>query len=245
MRSISMYDSNSISTLFSSLNTGRGNRNSGMLNMNIDLSTYSMIKSGSYNKLMRSYYETEDPKKLNPLSTSTAKDSTKTLSNIQGAAEDVKKSAEALYKSKDKLFEADSEGKYRTDDIYKAVDKFVSDYNDLIKAAGKSETKSIAGDGAGLVNYVKNNVKTLSKLGISFSSSDYTLSIDEKAFKKADMTTAKSMFSGAGSFAYSVAVKASMIKSHADLELSKSNTYNHSGNFTYNYSTGELFNSNI
>ena len=125
------------------------------------------------------------------------------------------------------------------------MDKFVSDYNDLIKAAGKSETKSIAGDGAGLVNYVKNNVKTLSKLGISFSSSDYTLSIDEKAFKKADMTTAKSMFSGAGSFAYSVAVKASMIKSHADLELSKSNTYNHSGNFTYNYSTGELFNSNI
>ena len=46
MRSISMYDSNSISTLFSSLNTGRGNRNSGVLNMNIDLSTYSMIKSG-------------------------------------------------------------------------------------------------------------------------------------------------------------------------------------------------------
>ena len=73
-------------------------------------------------------------------------------------------------------------------------------------------------------------------------SEDYTLSIDKDAFMKADSSVVSTLFQGTGSFAYATAVKASMINSYANIESSKSNTYNSQGNYTYNYNTGELYN---
>lgn len=253
---ISAFDSNSISTLFSSLSTSRSS-SSNTFNFGIDLSTYSMIKSGSYFKLMKAYYSTDGASGssvLSPASTSTAKDSTKTLASIENAAEDLTESAEALYKTGTKsLFNKTTttgeDGKttsgYDTDAIYNAVSAFVSDYNSLVSAAGKSETTNIANAAAAMVNTTKINSSLLSSVGISFDSKDYTLSIDEEKFKSADMSVVKSLFNGTGSYGYSVAVKASMIDSYAQMESSKSNTYNYSGNFTYNYSTGELYNTTV
>ena len=53
MKINSSWDSNSISTLFSSLNGG--NKKSSAINMGVDISTLSLIKSGSYHKLLKSY----------------------------------------------------------------------------------------------------------------------------------------------------------------------------------------------
>lgn len=246
MASISAYDSNSISTLFSSLN--RNNKTNSMFggstpNLGVDLSTYSMIKKGSYYQMMKAYYseDSNGDSIAKNISTSTSKDDSKTLVGIEGAAEDLTKSAEALYKSNSDAFKK-KDGEYDKDAIYKAVDSFVDDYNALVKATGKSNTSSIANAAAAMVNYASNNANSLSKIGISYNAKDYTLSIDEDKFKNADMSTVKSMFSGNGSFAYSVAVKASMIDSYASIESSKSNTYGNSGNYTYNYKTGELYN---
>lgn len=239
MRPISPWDSNSISTLFSSFNNG--GKKAGPLNMGVDLSTLGLIKSGSYHKMLKSYYSDED--KSNLKSTATSGDSTKTIAAVDSSASDMVKSAEKLYKGSDKLWAKDDKGEYDKEAIYKAVSSFVDDYNSLVKSVGKSNTSSIANAGAGLVNNTKVNANMLSKVGIKMDSSNYTLSIDEDTFKKSDMNDVKSIFSGNGSFAYSVGVKASMIDSYAQVEKSKSNTYNNAGNFTYNYNSGEIYNS--
>ena len=251
MANIQAFDSNSISTLFSGLGT-RNTSSTGNMNLGVDLSTYSLIKSGSYFKLMQAYYSTDEGKSSSIVSsTSTSKDSVKTLASIENASEDLGESAEKLYKTGSKsVFNKKSvtgeDGKttqeYDKDAIYKAVDSFVSDYNSLVKAASKSETSRIANAAAAMVNATSKNSSLLKEIGISINSEDYTLSVDEKAFKEADMNTVKSVFNGNGSYGYSVAVKASMINSYAEMESAKSNTYTNTGNFTYNYSTGELYN---
>ena len=57
MRGISMYDSSSVSTLFSSLGSSKST-GSGMFGIN--LSEYASIRSGSYGKLMRSEEHTSE-----------------------------------------------------------------------------------------------------------------------------------------------------------------------------------------
>ena len=95
MRGISSYDSSSISMLFSSLGSSSKSINSGILGIN--LSDYASIRSGSYSKLMKSYYKLDSndtktsAKDKTNTSTSTSKDSAKTLANIESVAEELKR----------------------------------------------------------------------------------------------------------------------------------------------------------
>ena len=74
----------------------------------------------------------------------------------------------------------------------------------------------------------KGNESLLNSVGISIDSKTNKLSIDETAFKKADMSVAKSLFNGAGSYGYQVSAKASMINYYAQNEALKANTYSNS-----------------
>ena len=86
------------SYLFQGLSTGSG---SGMGNLNF-LSDYAAIKNGSYGRLMKAYYaETGSSAKaaksvLGKQSISTSSDDTKTIANIEKAAEGVKEAADDL-----------------------------------------------------------------------------------------------------------------------------------------------------
>ena len=233
MATISGYDSSSIGVLFSSLNSGRTNTStmfgtSDLLGINY--SDYATIRNGSYTKLMKAYYKkaASDDSSSSSVSaaTSTSKDSSKTLANIESAADDLKKASEALRTNGDKsLFTkkqtTDKDGKvsyeYDTDKIYKAVSDFVDSYNKMLKEGGDSNTNNI--------------LRT-----------DNKLSIDETSFKKADMNTVKSLFHTTGGFGYQTSVQAGMIESYAKSEAEKANTYNKSGMYTYNYTTGEIYN---
>lgn len=252
---VSGFDSNSIGILFSGFNQSKSTTSVGM---GIDLSTYGLIRSGSYGKLLKAYYATGTDAtgvgKAAETTTSTSKDSAKVIAAVESTADDLAASAKALYTTGSKsLFEkksvTDSEGKtteqYDMDAIYKAVNSFVEDFNSAVSAAGKSNATSIANAGASMVNNAKYNSKLLGEVGIKIDSTTQQMSIDEDTFKKADMTKVKSLFSGNGSFAYSTAVKASMLKSNAQMESAKSNTYGKSGNYTYNYSTGELYRTDV
>lgn len=243
------WDSNSISTLFSSLNrsSSSGASFGNAMIGSIDYTTYSSIRTGSYRKLLKSYYETDEGKAsksqwVDNKSTSTAKDSAKTLASIQDSATGLTDSAADLYKSSSKVFTKDASGNYDTDAILKSVKEFVSDYNSLLSSADDSNTDRITRATDSMVNNTKLNSTLLSKVGISINSKDNTLSVDEDTFKKANMDTVKSLFNGNGSFAYNTALKASMIGSYAKMEASKSNTYNNYGSYTYNYQTGQLYN---
>ena len=256
MATISGYDSSSIGVLFSSLNSG-STKTSAMFGtsdlLGISYSDYATIQNGSYTKLMKAYYTKEASGDSSSSSvsatTSTSKDSSKTLANIESAAEDLKKASETLRTNGDKsLFTkkqtTDKDGnvsyEYDTDKIYKAVSDFVDSYNKMLKEGGDSNTNNILRSTKSMVNLTKANSNMLSKVGTI--GPDNKLSIDETAFKKADMNTVKSLFHTTGGFGYQTSVQAGMIESYAKSEAEKANTYNKSGMYTYNYATGEIYN---
>lgn len=263
MAGISGWDSSSLGMLFSSVGTRNQNNANSLFssaagNFGIDLNTYSSIRSGSYYKLVKSYYSMDEDGNLPSAGktfagTSTSKDSSKTLANVENAAEALKDTASELYRTGGEVFKkktiTDEEGNTRTDydkdAIYKKVSQFVKDYNSLVSASGKASASSIASTAASMVNYTSANASSLEKLGISIDSENYTLSIDAEKFKSADMEKVKSLFQGTGSYAYGVASKASMIDYYAQNEAAKSNTYTSSGNYTYNYKTGEIYNTQL
>ena len=224
------FDSNSIGNLFSSLNTNTTGSSNTYGGLGINLADYASIKNGSYSKLMKSYYamdETEEAKKSN--SKNDTDDSDATIKSIKNTSKDLKESAEALYGSK-ALFEKDANGEYDMEAIYEKVSAFIEDYNSMIESVGSAETESIANAGANVVNATSSNIKMLSKLGISVSGSDFTLSIDKEDFMKSNISDVKSMFSGVGSFAYQVGAKASRIYSMVEDKVSGAGTFSTSKN---------------
>lgn len=253
MIGISNYDSNSIHTLFSGLSNGSRTSNSGLLGINI--ADYSAIRTGSYFKLMKAYYGGNDSASKivetnKKTSTSTAKDDTKTLAKIEDAAEELKGASDDLLdKTKKSVFNkvttTDAKGNtttdYDKDAIYKKVSAFVDGYNNLLKKSEDSNTNGILNAVSSMVRTTDSNEKLLSKVGITVGV-DNKLSIDEDTFKKADMSLVKSLFNGNGSYGYQVSAKASLADYYAEREASRGNTYGNTGTYTYNYNTGEIYN---
>lgn len=245
MASISAYDSSSISTLFSSLNGSSKQGGTDLLGINY--SDYASIRSGSYGKLMRSYYSLQsgdDSTKASAVKKTTglSSDSTKTLANIEDAAQSLTDTARELYtRQNNSVFVKDAKGNYDSDQIYDKVSDFVEDYNSLLSATAKSDTSRIQNALSSMKNMTKVNEDALSAIGISVDSKNGTLSIDKNEFQSADMAKVKSLFNGTGSYGYSVATQASMIDSYAQSEAAKSNTYGQNGKYTYNYNSGNIF----
>ena len=258
MATISGYDSASIGVLFSSLNQNNSNSSSSLLSSSSDILgisyvDYATIRSGSYFKLLNAYYgkSSTSDEVGSVLSTSTSKDDTKTLARIESAAAEMKESAEALLTSGSKsVFEKvttkDENGEtktdYDTDAIYQAVKSFVDDYNDVLDQAEDSNTTSILRAAKNMVNYTSVNERLLNKIGITIGEGN-ELEIDEETFKKADMSTVKELFGTRGSYGYQIDTQAALMESYAKSEAAKSNTYGSNGVYTYNYNTGELYNS--
>lgn len=243
MAGISFYDSSSISTLFSSLNSSKTQGGSDLLGINY--SDYASIRSGSYGKLVRAYYAMDSDKstgaKTNS-STSTSKDSEKTLAGIEADAQALTDSAKKLYTgSGNTVFKKDAQGNYDVNAIYNAVNDFAEDYNSLLSSGEKSNTSSIDNALSSMKSSTDANEKTLNDIGISIDGKTGKLTVDEKKFKSADMDKVKALFKGTGSYGYRVATQASMIDSYAKTEASKANTYNQSGKYNYNYNSGNIF----
>ncbi len=244
------------SYLFQSLSTG--NSSSGLGNLNF-LSDYAAIKNGSYGRLMKAYYaessstsEASDKTSSDKQSISTASDSAKTLANIEKAAEEMKESADELLTTGSKsvfrkvsVTAKDEQGfenttkEFDVDKIYDSVASFVEDYNSLLDVTGDANTQGIRNKVISLVNMTKANEKLLSDVGITIGK-DNALSIDEEAFKSADMNTVKSLFNGNSSYAYRVSAQASLIDYTATRESGKANTYTDAGTYSNAYSTGNL-----
>lgn len=263
-----IYGYNSISTLFSGLNTS--SVTSGIYN---SLSELSNIRSGSYYKIAKKYYGSSqadtassdtavkqrtsrmdyDYKKgdykvnldnSSSTSTSTSKDTVSTIAGVEKSAKNLKSAADKLVQSGSESVFKQTAGEYDTDKIYDAVNNFASAYNDVITKASASDSSSIENAVKSMKNATAVNAKALSRIGITIGS-DNKLSVDEKTFKAADMNSVKSLFNGNGSFGYQTEVKASMIDSAASLEAGRSNTYTGSGLYSYNFNAGNLFNQSI
>lgn len=243
-----------VSFLFSGLGSGAAN----VAGSNF-LSDYAAIKNGSYGKLMKAYYSETGNASVNKLVKNSSKNSqsaedAKVLTKIQSSTDSLKESADELLVTGDKSVFAikdittkDENGKettekgYDTATIYKAVSKFVDDYNDVMKAVDETESKAIVDRTATMGNASVQNMKKLSEIGITVEE-DGTLSIDKKAFEKADMSKVKNLFNKAGSYGYTVSAQASMINFAADQAATKASTYTGNGTYGNAYNTGNIFN---
>ena len=209
------------------------------------LADYASIKNGSYGKLLKAYYAKQDAEK-----TASTGDSLRKSTTLKSGAEALKRSAEAL--KNDELWEKKNLKKkdektgeeievedYDWDAITKAVKSFVEDYNEVVEQAGDSNSKDVLRNAVWLTGITESNKNLLSKIGITIGKGN-KMELDEEVFKKSDITTLKSFFTGYNSFADKVSMKANSI-SIAAARLS--GTYKSNG--TYSNTLSEMVSNKV
>ncbi len=246
---INSFGNNSIYSLFG----GNSGNSVGMFGgLEGSLSNYTQIRSGSFGKLIKSYYDKydSDGNLKSTDGTKKVKADTGNLGEIRNDTSKLSKAADKLLaKGKDSIWEqkesTDVDGnvtkEYDKDAIVSAVKNFASAYNDLIDSGKKAESTGILTQVAGMATTSAKAAQTLGKAGISVDK-DAHLVVDEDFLKnKANMTYVKDLFNGVGSYAYQVAGKANMANSYASTDLSKitgSKAYTNTG--SYNISADDI-----
>ncbi|MBQ2803519.1 MAG: hypothetical protein IJF07_06440 [Lachnospiraceae bacterium] len=249
---INIQPRNDYTYLFSSLSSSTANATS-----NTWLSDYMSIKNGSYAKLMKAYYSldsSDEVKSLAKKNTSVTEESKKELAKVQTTTDALKESADALlvkgsesvFAKKDVTTKNESGAEittreYDVENIYKAVNSFVNDYNQVINAVGASDNEKLTNRATNMVQSAISNSRLLDKIGITIKENG-TISLDKDTFMKADMDTAMTLFNGTGSFGYRVSAQSSMMNFAAEKEAAKSSTYNVSGMVNSTFDAGNLFN---
>ncbi len=196
-----------VTSLFGGLNTNNNNNLFGGIN----LSDYSLIKRGGYKKLMKSYYDEQSGKTTHKNNVTTNKkeqavDKTG-LTQMKKESDGLKSAVEAF--NKDDLWKQ-TNGEYDMEKITGAVKSFVNEYNDVINQSSKVNSKEISQTMRYMSSMTNTMSKALSKIGVEVGV-DGKLSINEDTLKKANVTSIKSMFAGAGSYGAQIEAKASEV----------------------------------
>ena len=196
-----------VTSLFGGLNSNNSNNLFGGIN----LSDYSLIKRGGYKKLMKSYYDEQSGKTTHKNNVTTNKkeqaiDKTG-LTQMKKESEGLKSAVEAF--NKDDLWKQ-TNGEYDMEKITGAVKSFVNEYNDVINQSSKVNSKEISQTMRYMSSMTNTMSKALSKIGVAVGV-DGKLSINEDTLKKANVTSIKSMFAGAGSYGAQIEAKASEV----------------------------------
>lgn len=227
------------------------------------LGDYAMIKNGSYSKLVKAYYAQMSDDKTTSKTSSSKKNETTTktkeetnkkeLTETKTKADSLKSSASALMDAgKKSLFtkvdvKDEATGtttqQYDTDKIYKAVKQFASDYNALVTDAKKSTSTAIVRKGTTLMGEMSARKDMLEDMGITINS-DNTLSVDEKAFKDADMRDVKNLFNGSHSLSAKAYQKAIEINNLSSSAASSDALYNSKASYVATYA-GTLYNGSL
>lgn len=201
------------------------------------LGEYSMIKSGAYKKLLRSYYKnsTDTSSKTDSKADSTTKDN----SVETGKLLTVKTDSSALKEAADKLGDRslyqptgkDENGRdvYDMDKIKKNVKDFIKTYNSYIDSSSSVDTKGVLSKSLSIVKNTASNEKLLKSIGIKIGEGN-KLSLDEEKFDEANISTLYSIFTGRFSYGGVVADKAGETYSAAN-----SASYSNTGASSYTY----------
>lgn len=246
------YGLSNVSSLFGSMG-----RTSAMSSIYSNLGEYASVKSGAYARATKAYYaKVAKPEKKTSDSETTKKTTNKkdqyvtsktdkssvALSMVKTEASELVDSAKKLTSTgKDSMFS--DKDKYDKDAIYSAVNNFVTNYNDTVKALGNTTNSSVK-NAAGTITRMTNVMKkSLSQIGIT-ASDDGKLSVNEDDFKNADMNKVKSLFNGSGSYAGIVSSSASRVASEATNQLSGfgGSSYGSSGNYYNSFVSGLSYN---
>ena len=230
-------------------NTANNSNMSGLFgNTTNFLGDYSMIKSGTYKKLLTAYYKTTDTNKKSDGTddegdTKKTGDSAGKLLNVKSDSESLKEAVDALRssalykpvdKDKDGVGDRDENGNYiyDTEKLQNNLKKFVEAYNSYLDSAGSVENKGILSKTLRVVKQTASNRNLLKNVGITIGE-DNKLTFNEDKFKeaKAKVTTISSLFEGMGSYGYGVTTKASEV---GNLANSAANSNRGASSYTYN-----------
>ena len=210
-----------------------------------NLSQLSSVKSGAYSKALKALYsKNSDTSTSSVLKNSNIKYTVDSeLSGVKRESGELAEAARKLSSTgKNDLFA--NKDKYDSDAAYKAVSDLVSNYNETVSAADKAGNSAIDNAVSSMARMTGIMGKSLSKAGITVGV-DGKMSVDQEAFKKADMNTVKDLFGNNGYFGKSIASSAQRIESIAgQQELKNSgnqNFYGKNGSYYGIYDTGYLF----
>ena len=234
------------------------------------LSEYSNIKSGTYYKTLKAYYEKvvdadedsktskkdkEADKTKDKAETKVLSESDKVLNRIQVDAEELSKAADTLVtRGTDSLFrQKDIETKaedgtvttqkgYDTKAIYNAVKKFADGYNSLLHAASDADSQTLLNQSLQMISQTSANKSALESVGITINKDD-TLSVNKDTFMSANVEDVKALFNGTTSYAYKVGTRAELLQARASYEMNSSKNYTSNGTYDNGFSTGNLLDS--
>ena len=203
--SININAKSDYSFMFSSLGSGASSTGSSDFLMD-----YASIKNGSYGKLMKSYYGSAQSSST--VSSSKKSNSSNVLDKILEEKRNPKVSKEAQEANanlttglstlrttvsalqSDKTYTDTENGKSATDKVATALKAYVSDYNDVVKAAKDSTLSNKTAYVANMMSATAANADKLSEIGIRVNS-DGTLDYTGGKLKAEDVSKVQEMFS--------------------------------------------------
>ena len=204
------------------------------------LGDYYAVQNGSYYKLAKQFYA------------KSAKDETDASKADEKSIELVKSSSQDAINSLNKLMDeslfkkvemTDDNGNkvvdYDKDKILDKLKTFVKDYNSVVEGAGEMDGDNSLKAGVRLVDQLKVYKSSLSRVGINVEA-DNTLKIDEEAFKAADMTDVKSLFTGNVSMAKNIQNKLLQVYSATNVDLNSTDGL-YSAQAVKNVTVGSMF----
>ena len=245
MFNVNSYAGNTMNSIFRSLGTNNSSGVSGLLG------DYYSIQNGSYLKMAKKYYAKKasaDSSSKTDSTTTVDKDKLDAINKLSGTStsasgskktETMKLADKAVNSVGDmldsKMYEYDREA------ILKGLKNFVSDYNSVVRSTAKSDNSSTVAAAEKMTNQTAIYGSALEKIGVTIGK-DNTLTLDEDAFTKADITDVKSLFTGSVSFGKNTQMKLLQIYSADATGQSGFNSL-YSSQATNNYSIGNMFDS--
>lgn len=245
MFNVNSYAGNTMNSIFRSLGTNNSSGVSGLLG------DYYSIQNGSYLKMAKKYYAKKastDSSSKTDSTTTVDKDKLDAINKLSGTStsasgskktETMKLADKAVNSVGDmldsKMYEYDREA------ILKGLKNFVSDYNSVVRSTAKSDNSSTVAAAEKMTNQTAIYGSVLEKIGVTIGK-DNTLTLDEDAFTKADITDVKSLFTGSVSFGKNTQMKLLQIYSADATGQSGFNSL-YSSQATNNYSIGNMFDS--
>lgn len=195
----------------------------------------SLIKSGVYKKMMNKYIsnitEDEDSGKTSsdsgykfknlvsekmeqltsPKTETTTDKANKALSTIKSNSKKMETSANAL-----SGMDFDKSTK---EELYKAAQTFVTDYNSVLKSTKDTDNVSISKSVKWMKDDIKAREKMLAKIGVTIGS-DGALSLDEKKFNAANLSDIRTQMEGSSSIVGKTAQRATGLYNLAANQIS-------------------------
>jgi len=204
----------------------------------VSLGDWSMIKSGSYKKLLAAYYKSDAYNSNESISSGNRTESSKqnmvVANDTSSLVIKTNQVTNLLNKYATQLRVASGDKKMEiADDLYKAASEYVKTYNATLDSAALSNNTGVLRSGVNMTQNTKANANLFEKVGITIGS-DNKLSIDEEKFKNADMNYLKTLFTGQGSYASHITRSAGIIGNIATSAIANQNkafSYTSSGSF--------------